>query len=560
MGRRLSQLNDIDGTSLTEENYLLVDGDEYLESKKIKLKDINLNKFNTDEFYNKNQAKEKFADKKDLDVKQDKLISGTNIKTVNGKSILEEGDIHIDSGVYVGSGEMPEEYNVQIDLDGETDVLPIVDQGYSPNSENAQSGKAVAEAIKNKQEVLDSGKNIKTINGKSLLGEGDIEIKGETGTVDQNYDPESKNAQSGTAIAQAFDINDFTRTVEFDYYNKHDYQLLKSTRDKPIRGLRILGKSEQDRFTGSTRTKNLIPFPFKVEDKVVESISTDGFTFTVNNDGTIEVTGYSTEEFTYPELVISDSIILTSDVYTISGWSSDFQGKGSVNFYSPSNASGEDYISANTFEGSPCTVSVPRGQTRTFILSIMLYGSNFTKENPANFIFKLQVEQGNVTNPTYEEVEYNEDGSFKYPENHEVTNPVKDPTFFIVEDETVYEGTGITFEGITLRGIPSKTNSAGWLTRDEILFKNGTIKLIQRVDEAIDNNTTSTIVDNIEFKLANPTERDITEQFKGLLSMRTQDLRTLISMPSAGSITYVVDLANYIDTQLATMQALILED
>lgn len=50
-----------------------------------------------------------------------------------------------------------------------------VDQTYSPTSENAQSGKAVAEAL----ETIPST------------------------TVDQAYDAQSENAQSGTAVAQA---------------------------------------------------------------------------------------------------------------------------------------------------------------------------------------------------------------------------------------------------------------------------------------------------------------------------------------------------------------------
>ena len=50
-----------------------------------------------------------------------------------------------------------------------------VDQTYTPESENAQSGKAVAEAL----ETIPST------------------------TVDQTYDAQSENAQSGTAVAQA---------------------------------------------------------------------------------------------------------------------------------------------------------------------------------------------------------------------------------------------------------------------------------------------------------------------------------------------------------------------
>lgn len=52
------------------------------------------------------------------------------------------------SGVYLGSGDMPEDCNVQIDPNG--DALTVVaDQTYSPTSTNAQSGKAVAEALAN---------------------------------------------------------------------------------------------------------------------------------------------------------------------------------------------------------------------------------------------------------------------------------------------------------------------------------------------------------------------------------------------------------------------------
>lgn len=56
--------------------------------------------------------------------KQDKLVSSENIKTVNGESVL-------------GSG------NIKIQVE--------VDQIYSPTSTNAQSGKAVAEAVSTEQ-------------------------------------------------------------------------------------------------------------------------------------------------------------------------------------------------------------------------------------------------------------------------------------------------------------------------------------------------------------------------------------------------------------------------
>ena len=61
MGKRLSQLNQIE--QATREDYMLLDGENFLESKKVKLKDINIENFNTTNFYNREQADEKFVSK-----------------------------------------------------------------------------------------------------------------------------------------------------------------------------------------------------------------------------------------------------------------------------------------------------------------------------------------------------------------------------------------------------------------------------------------------------------------------------------------------------------------
>lgn len=77
-----------------------------------------------------------------LNNKQDTLVSGSNIKTVNGASLLGSGNITIESSIdaYTKS---------------ETDAL-----------------------LAGKQNVLESGTSLKTINGESLLGGGDISIQG----------------------------------------------------------------------------------------------------------------------------------------------------------------------------------------------------------------------------------------------------------------------------------------------------------------------------------------------------------------------------------------------
>ena len=75
--------------------------------------------------------------------------------------------------------------------------------------------------ISNKQDVLISGENIKTINGESILGEGDIKVQGGI-EIDQTYNPKSENPQSGIAVAEAIEglgnswkkIVDITTTEE----------------------------------------------------------------------------------------------------------------------------------------------------------------------------------------------------------------------------------------------------------------------------------------------------------------------------------------------------------
>ena len=53
---------------------------------------------NPDAIQDRSITKEKI-DASVLDAKQDSLVSGTNIKTINGKSILGSGDITISSNV-----------------------------------------------------------------------------------------------------------------------------------------------------------------------------------------------------------------------------------------------------------------------------------------------------------------------------------------------------------------------------------------------------------------------------------------------------------------------------
>ena len=85
-----------------------------------------------------------------LDDKQTVLVSGTNIKTINGNSILGEGNLVVSVGSVAWG-------NVTGDLSSQTDLKNALDD---------------------KQNYLVSGVNIKTINGNNILGEGNISIGG----------------------------------------------------------------------------------------------------------------------------------------------------------------------------------------------------------------------------------------------------------------------------------------------------------------------------------------------------------------------------------------------
>lgn len=115
--------------------------DNRLNANIVKLEDAN-NNFTSD---NVEGALSEAGNK--IKNKQDKLVSGTNIKTINGESLLGNGDIEITGG-------------------GSIDT----------------SNFATKTDLANKQNLLVSGTNVKTINGQSILGYGNIEITSSGGS------------------------------------------------------------------------------------------------------------------------------------------------------------------------------------------------------------------------------------------------------------------------------------------------------------------------------------------------------------------------------------------
>ena len=150
-----------------------------------------------------------YATTTQLNSKQDTLVSGQNIKTINGQSVIGEGNIDITEGGTIDSelstdSENPvqnkvitnalndkasktELSNVSTSKANKADVY--TKQEVDTKFTNAQSqinqlstdtsaiNTEVQTLKTDKQDTLVSGTNIKTINGQSLLGEGNIEIQ-----------------------------------------------------------------------------------------------------------------------------------------------------------------------------------------------------------------------------------------------------------------------------------------------------------------------------------------------------------------------------------------------
>ena len=149
----------------------------------------------------------------DMATKQDKLTSGENIKTINGESILGSGNLVIQSGTsnwddiqgkpqfarVATSGDYNDLINKPTipDVSGLATKEEIADMETKSNAAATYATKdeipslagyltetaasetyATKQEIAGKQDTLVSGTNIKTINGNSILGEGNIEITG----------------------------------------------------------------------------------------------------------------------------------------------------------------------------------------------------------------------------------------------------------------------------------------------------------------------------------------------------------------------------------------------
>ena len=136
-----------------------------------------------------------------LNSKQDTLVSGTNIATINGNNLLNGGDISIPSAAAT-------DYSILLN---------------KPRINNVELSGNKASSALGLQDTLVSGTNIKTINNENILGSGNISISGGSSdavlytqqsltTAQQEQARENINALSATTSGT-------TPDVSFNAYN-----------------------------------------------------------------------------------------------------------------------------------------------------------------------------------------------------------------------------------------------------------------------------------------------------------------------------------------------------
>lgn len=132
--------------------------------------------------------------------KQDTLVSGTNIKTINNQSILGEGNIEISD--YYTKTEADTKFASKDELTAVETVANNADTKADAATSRVES---VETAMGNKQDILVSGTNIKTINSQSILGSGDLTI---SGVSEEQAQEIAKIPTIETELAQKANVSD----------------------------------------------------------------------------------------------------------------------------------------------------------------------------------------------------------------------------------------------------------------------------------------------------------------------------------------------------------------
>ena len=187
--------------------------------------------FEADNYYTTGQTSGATQIANALAAKQNSLVSGINIKTINNESILGEGNITIEGGgSSYTAGDGIDITNDVISVTGKVDTSAFTAHTADTVIHVTSDEKA---AWNGKQDQLISGVNIKTINNKSILGEGNITIEGgkaiEAGrgisvTTSETADTVSFNLPiSAGTVTNALIYNSTTNAASGDFSHAEGY-------------------------------------------------------------------------------------------------------------------------------------------------------------------------------------------------------------------------------------------------------------------------------------------------------------------------------------------------
>ena len=119
----------------------------------------------------------------DLSDKQEILVSGTNIKTINGQSVLGSGDITISDATTVKltgnqtiAGIKTFSSNIVGNVTGNSATATKLETARTINGVSFDGSANITVSDNTKQDTLVSGTNINTINSSSILGSGNLAL------------------------------------------------------------------------------------------------------------------------------------------------------------------------------------------------------------------------------------------------------------------------------------------------------------------------------------------------------------------------------------------------
>ena len=262
-----------------------------------------------------------YATTAQLNAKQDALVSGTNIKTINGNTILGEGNIQIETtggGIsdapsddktygrkngawseitapdlsnYALKSEVPKQYVQDIafiapssinifDQDGNYKMIGFangITLGEKGENVEIKLDDTFVNKVNGKQDTLVSGTNIKTVNGNSLLGSGDITIEGGGSDITAQY----YSATNGVQLSK-----DSTNLLSFAPGDNITFAN-SGSEDSPIITISATGGgtggngTETYDFKGTSRCAELT-YDVVKEGVILQNITLSGMNITTN--------------------------------------------------------------------------------------------------------------------------------------------------------------------------------------------------------------------------------------------------------------------------------------